>query len=100
MTTHSNFLPGELHGQRSLVGYNPRGHKELDMTEPSNAFMLLCILLLRETFVQVQAVQQRGPGPICLTVTLMERTTPKMTDEVIMTVMLIMVPGMTMTLLT
>ena len=27
------FLPGESHGQRSLVGYSPRGHKELDMTE-------------------------------------------------------------------
>ena len=26
------FLPGESHGQRSLVGYGPRGHKELDMT--------------------------------------------------------------------
>ena len=26
------FLPGESHGQRSLVGYSPRGHKELDMT--------------------------------------------------------------------
>ena len=23
------FLPGESHGQRSLVGYSPRGHKEL-----------------------------------------------------------------------
>ena len=27
------FLPGEFHGQRSLVGYSPCGHKELDMTE-------------------------------------------------------------------
>ena len=27
------FLPGEFHGQRSLVGYSPRGRKELDMTE-------------------------------------------------------------------
>ena len=27
------FLPGESHGQRSLVGYNPWGHKESDMTE-------------------------------------------------------------------
>ena len=27
------FLPGESHGQRSLVGYNPKGHKEWDMTE-------------------------------------------------------------------
>ena len=27
------FLPGESHGQRSLVGYSPQGCKELDMTE-------------------------------------------------------------------
>ena len=27
------FLLGKLHGQRSLVGYCPWGHKELDMTE-------------------------------------------------------------------
>ena len=27
------FLPGESHGQRSLVGYSPWGCKELDITE-------------------------------------------------------------------
>ena len=27
------FLPGESHGQRSLEGYSPRGHKELDTTK-------------------------------------------------------------------
>jgi len=27
------FLPEEFHGQRKLVGYNPWGHKESDMTE-------------------------------------------------------------------
>ena len=27
------LLPGKSHGQRSLVGYNPRGRKELDTTE-------------------------------------------------------------------
>ena len=26
-------LPGEAHGQGSLVGYSPWGHKESDMTE-------------------------------------------------------------------
>jgi len=26
------FLPGESHGQRSLAGYSPWGHKELYMT--------------------------------------------------------------------
>ena len=27
------FLPGELHGQKSLAGYSPWGRKELDTTE-------------------------------------------------------------------
>ena len=27
------FLPGEFHGQRSLVSYSPWSHKELDTTE-------------------------------------------------------------------
>ena len=27
------FLPGKSHGQMSLVGYSPWGHKESDMTE-------------------------------------------------------------------
>ena len=35
MATHSTFLPGESHGQRSLVGYSPYGHKESDMAEVS-----------------------------------------------------------------
>ena len=30
------FLPGKSHGQRSLVGYSPWGHKELDTTEQLN----------------------------------------------------------------
>ena len=31
--TTSVFLPGESHGQKSLVCYSPWGRKELDMTE-------------------------------------------------------------------
>ena len=31
------FLSGEFHGQRSLVGYSPWGHKVLDMTYLLNA---------------------------------------------------------------
>ena len=27
------FLPGKSHGQRSLAGYSPRGHQELNTTE-------------------------------------------------------------------
>ena len=33
METYSVFLPGEFHGQRSLVGYSPQGGKESDTTE-------------------------------------------------------------------
>ena len=33
MTTHSNILVGESHGQRSLVGNSPWGCTELDTTE-------------------------------------------------------------------
>ena len=27
------FLPGEFHGQRNLVDYSPKSHKELDTAE-------------------------------------------------------------------
>jgi len=30
-------LPGESHGQRSLVGYSPWGHKQSDMAEHEHA---------------------------------------------------------------
>ena len=33
MATHAVFLPGESHGQRSLVGYSTQGHKKQDTTE-------------------------------------------------------------------
>ena len=42
------FLPGESHGRRSLVGYSPRGCKELDTT--SLSLSLLLHLILWESF--------------------------------------------------
>ena len=33
MATHSSILAWRSHGQRSLAGYSPWGHKESDMTE-------------------------------------------------------------------
>ena len=33
MASHSVFLPGESHGQRSLVGYSPWDRKDSDRTE-------------------------------------------------------------------
>ena len=38
MATHSIFLPGEFHGQRSLVGYSPWSCKESHSTERLNIF--------------------------------------------------------------
>ena len=33
MVTPPGFLPGEFHGQRSLAGCSPWGHKESDTTD-------------------------------------------------------------------
>ena len=33
------FLPGESHGQRSLVGYSPWGCKKLDTTETNTTLL-------------------------------------------------------------
>ena len=33
IATHSSILGWEPHGQKSLVGYSPWSHKELDMTD-------------------------------------------------------------------
>ena len=38
MATHSSILPGETHGQRSLVRYSPWGDKELDRTEHASSY--------------------------------------------------------------
>ena len=65
------FFPGESHGQRSLVGYSPWGHKESDMTKGTlasvyihtvicccwslnfkcNSHFLLCTLLFSQFLV-------------------------------------------------
>ena len=37
-------LPGESQGQRSLAGYSPWGHKELDMTEHTHTHVHICQL--------------------------------------------------------
>ena len=51
------FLPGESHGQRSLVGYSPWGRKELDMTElltlSQPPFLALSFFLLQEPYTEL-----------------------------------------------
>ena len=56
MLPTSIFLPGEFHGQRSLAGYSPWGHKESDMTEQ---LILIYLLLLPYQKTKIMA-----SGPI------------------------------------
>ena len=37
------FMPGEFHGQRTLVGYSPWLHRELEMTEQLTLTFHLCV---------------------------------------------------------
>ena len=39
------YLPGESFGQRSLAGYSPWGHKELDMGEGLNICSLFDLVI-------------------------------------------------------
>ena len=40
------FSPGEFHGQRSLVGCSPQGHKELDTTERLSTALQMSVQML------------------------------------------------------
>ena len=51
------FLPGGFHGQRSLAGYTPRGHKESDMTEQHKQ-LSLDKLTLSKVESKVELIQQ------------------------------------------
>ena len=47
MATHSSgFLPGEAHGQRSLVGSSPWGRKESDTTEVTKHARVVALFLV------------------------------------------------------
>ena len=45
MATHSVFLPGKSHGQRSLVDYSPWGCKSVghDLTTKQNIYIYVCV---------------------------------------------------------
>ena len=43
MATIPVFLPGEFHGQRSLVDYSPQCHKESDTTEGQTPWASLVV---------------------------------------------------------
>ena len=47
MAAHSSILAWESHGQRTLVGYSPWGHKESDMTKRLSVHTQIQIHLLK-----------------------------------------------------
>ena len=79
------FLPGEFHGQRSLVDYSPQGHKELNTTEQ------LMLSLLRTSSVQFTSVAQSlfampwtAAGQISLSITNSQSSPKSMSIESVM----------------
>ena len=59
------FLPGESHGQRSLVGYSPGGCKESDTTERlthTDTHKCMCTLIHRHTMIEMQPDQNQLPA--------------------------------------
>ena len=69
MATHSSILAWKSHGQRSLTGYTPWGHKELSMSEQLNnqkmraKSLSLVRLFVNPRTVACQAVLSMGfPG--------------------------------------
>ena len=47
------FMPGEFHGQMSLVGYSPLSHKEWIMIEANNTFTFTAWKYLHNLFLHV-----------------------------------------------
>ena len=56
MATHSNILVRRTPLQRSLVGYSPEGHKELDTTEVTQCECMLICGQDRQKFRQSHAI--------------------------------------------
>ena len=48
------FLPGKSHGQRSLEGYSPQGHKEPDRTERLNDNNIQVLFRVNLTLISLQ----------------------------------------------
>ena len=68
MATHSSILAWRPHGQRRLVGYSPRGHKESDTTERLNTAEHPSIGSSRERREKVNTLRKAlSPQGMCKT---------------------------------
>ena len=55
------FLPGESHGQRSLVGYSPQGCKESDTTEATQHARIKTLRTYYKTIPCIHSVFHQAP---------------------------------------
>ena len=60
MPTHSVFLPGKSYAQRSLAGYSPYSHKELDRTEGLTHILSLPLAQPRKPKINIYEYKNRG----------------------------------------
>ena len=66
------FLPGESHGQGSLAGCSPWGHKEADRTEATEQASSMC---LRPSVSPTPVCPDGAGGVLCLCVSKLVMTT-------------------------
>ena len=68
MATHSSILARKSHGQRSLAGYSPQGHKESDTTEQLNNKSVTWEHSVSRPWAAARTPLSRNVwrGPVCL----------------------------------
>ena len=63
------FLPGKFHGQRSLAGYSPWGHKESDSTEQlTPSLSVIPVVVGKSQLGRSQGSSRTQLLPVCSTV--------------------------------
>ena len=55
-------MPGKLHGQRSLGGYSPWDHKELDTTEASEHTYIYKVPKIKKQSIETESRLVAGVG--------------------------------------
>ena len=59
------LLPGKFHGWRSLVGYSPWDHKDLDTTEQLHWFKPSCKVDVLDFSLQLEKPRMGGLNTLC-----------------------------------
>ena len=57
VATHSSILAWRIHGQRSLVGYSPWDHKELDTHTPLESTKPACLIFVVTICIKIEKAE-------------------------------------------